>query len=96
MPFKKGQSGNPRGKPKGAISSCTKAKADYFRVYEKLGGYKAFLKYMQQNKSLWSDFYFKVLPSLIPKKTDLEGNLTGVLTIRIKVRYDNSEPGRSS
>jgi hypothetical protein len=25
-----------------------------------------------------------------------KGNLTGVLTIRIKGRYDDSEPGRSS
>ncbi len=68
MPFKKGQSGNPKGKPKGAISRCTKAKADYFEIYEKLGGYKALLKYMQQNKGLWPDFYFKVLPGLMPKK----------------------------
>ena len=81
MPFKKGQSGNPKGKPKGAISACTKAKADYFKVYQKLGGYKAFLKYMQQNEGLWPDFYFKVLPGLMPKKTDLDMKGTAVIIL---------------
>lgn len=97
MPFQKGQSGNPKGKPKGAVSACTKAKADYFKVYQRLGGYKGFLKYMKDNKQLWPDFFFKVLPSLMPKKNDLEGNVTGILTIRIKGKQDDdSQPPRSN
>lgn len=79
--YKKGESGNIKGKPKGAVGACTKAKNDYFKVYEKLGGYKAFLKYMNENRALWPDFYFKVLPSLMPKRTELEGNISGTLTI---------------
>ena len=96
MPFKKGQSGNPTGKPKGAISACTKAKADYFKVYEKLGGYKKFLKYMQENRQLWPEFFFKVLPSLMPKKNAVEGNLAGTLTIRIKGRDGNESEGSAA
>lgn len=96
MPFQKGKSGNPAGKPKGAISVCTKAKADYFKVYQKLGGYRAFLKYMQENSQLWPDFFFKVLPSLMPKKNDPEANVTGVITIQIKGRDDNAQRSGSS
>ena len=94
MKYQKGKSGNPGGRPKGAVSRCTRAKDDYFRVYEKLGGYKAFLKYIRENRQLWPEFFFRVLPSLMPKKTELEGKLgiAGTLKIEIVGRDKRDSP----
>ena len=93
--FKKGQSGNPKGKPPGALGACTKVKNDYFKVYEKLGGYKGFLKYLLSNRALWPDYYLKVLPMLMPKRTELQGNISGTLVIKIKGKHDDNEPSGS-
>ena len=125
MPFKKGESGNPRGKPKGAISACTKAKNDFFKAYFKLGGLRNLMHLFEDRK--WCkacgtnyprdydqkfckcgevvkfipgeitqrEFFFKVLPQLMPRRADIEGNLSGILTIRIKGKGDDNEPPRS-
>lgn len=95
MPFQKGVSGNPKGKPKGAISGCTKTKNDYFKVYEKMGGYNGFLKFIKENRQLWPEFFFKVLPGLMPKKTELEGKIgvSGPLRIEIVGREKKDDQG---
>jgi hypothetical protein len=102
MPFQKGQSGNPAGKPRGAVSACTRAKNDFFKAYFKLGGLKNLMHLFEDRK--WCkacgtnyprdydqkfckcgelvklipgeitqrEFFFKVLPQLMPKKADVD------------------------
>ena len=36
--WQKGQSGNPRGRPKGAKGQFTQIKADFFEAFQLLGG----------------------------------------------------------
>lgn len=43
MGYKKGESGNPAGRPKGAVGKCVKVKDDFFKAYFKLGGLKNLL-----------------------------------------------------
>lgn len=64
MPFKKGQSGNPRGRKKGAVNKTTAiVKAGIARAYEGIGGDKAFQKWAKANPG---EFYTKVLTKLVP------------------------------
>jgi len=50
MPFKKGQSGNPKGKPKGAVSKYVKVRDDFFKAYYKLGGLKNLLTLFEDRR----------------------------------------------
>lgn len=83
MKFQKGQSGNPAGKKPGTLSACAKVKADYLKIFEKLGGRKGFLKWLKENPEYIADFYIKVIPANFPKKTEISGDLSGNLTVEL-------------
>jgi hypothetical protein len=74
MPFKKGQSGNPKGRAPGAVNKTTSiVKAGITAAYEGMGGDAAFQKWAQANPS---EFYTKVLVKLVPAEmrvSDAEG-----------------------
>ena len=67
MKYKKGQSGNLKGRPKGAKDKITRtAKANIEKVIEALGGWEGILEFAeknQRNKALLYGWYFKMLPS---------------------------------
>lgn len=73
--FKKGQSGNPKGKPVGSKNrSTTEVKNAFIEVFHKRGGVNALLKFSNENPV---EFY-KILGKMVPKEMDLkvEGDIT--------------------
>jgi hypothetical protein len=64
MPFKKGQSGNPKGRKKGQSNRTTAiVREGICHAYEGIGGDKAFQVWAKANPG---EFYTKVLTKLLP------------------------------
>ena len=61
-----------KGRPKGAKNKCTRAKDDYFTVFFQMGGKKFLEKELKESKRNRGEFILRTLPSLMPKKTDIE------------------------
>jgi len=59
------------GRPRGSKSKGAKIKDDFFNAYFKMGGKKWLLGFLADKRNA-REFLFKVLPSLMPKKVDLE------------------------
>lgn len=70
MVWKKGESGNPKGKPLGAKSKVSKLKEAYVKVFEGLGGMKALKTWVESDAKNKSDFY-KLLPQLMPRESNV-------------------------
>ena len=77
MRYKKGQSGNPNGRPKGAKDKIARsAKETIEKAVEQIGGVDelvAWAKKNNRNQEKLYDWYFKMLPSSIVGGQDDEG-----------------------
>lgn len=79
MAFKKGKSGNPKGRPKGAEGKVTSAfKQALLRVYDRMGGDEQLLAWATENQT---EFY-KIAARLIP--TEVTADVDGVIEVRWK------------
>jgi hypothetical protein len=77
MPFKKGQSGNPAGKPKGTKHTMTVFKEAVCTVYQDIGGDRSFAAWAKKNPT---DFY-KIAARLIPQELTGAGGAALSITI---------------
>lgn len=75
MPFKKGQSGNPKGKPKGARTKISESFwQDWLSVYNEIGGaetLKDFALACKRNMETFLGWGAKTIP------TNVQANLSG-------------------
>ena len=73
MAFKKGESGNPSGRPLGRKNLYTKdIKTAYLEAFEKLGGINALVKWAQDNPGQFYSHMAKMLPKDVEIKSDSE------------------------
>lgn len=71
MPYRPGVSGNPAGKPKGAMNKSTiEVKRAIELAFEGIGGVKALTAWAKENPT---HFYNSVWSKIIPKDINLEG-----------------------
>jgi hypothetical protein len=72
---KGGPSPHPQGKPKGIPSAAGEIKEGFFHVYLAAGGADRLIKLLKTSKradELFKEFCFKVLPSIFPKRTEMD------------------------
>ena len=73
MAFKKGESGNIKGKPKGAVNKVTQdARALFLETLEGQSEHlsEAFEKVRQESPSKYLDLFAKYAQYFVPKKTE--------------------------
>lgn len=71
MPFEKGKSGNPAGKPKGALSHRTiAAKEAVDEVFQNIGGVPNFTRWAQDNQNDFYKMFAKSIPIDVSMKSD--------------------------
>lgn len=88
--FKKGQSGNPAGRPTGSRNKFTDIKSAFLEAFENVGGSESLTEWAKRNPK---DFYVmiaKMLPKAIESKTDLKLMQPPNLTINFT---DKKAPG---
>ena len=60
--FVKGFSGNPIGKPQGAVSRLTHLKEDFLTVYDEMGGKDGLIVWAKDHPTEFYTMLFKLLP----------------------------------
>jgi hypothetical protein len=71
--YKKGESGNLSGRPKGCKNKVTKdIKSCYLEVFDRMGGAEGLLKWAEENPEVFYGQMAKMLPKGIEIKSDQE------------------------
>ena len=84
--FRKGQSGNPAGRPRGAINLLSRtAKASVQQCFEDMGGLPAFVEWAKKNPTQFYQLYAKLLPH------EVSGEDDGGVTVIIQKLGDSTE-----
>ena len=79
--FKKGQSGNPAGRPRGSKNKFTQVLVDLvFDIEKELTEKKKGLKDCAEQDPKW--FYEKFLSKLLPKPVDVSADVSGEFTFK--------------
>ncbi|MBL7197757.1 MAG: hypothetical protein ISS47_06625 [Candidatus Omnitrophica bacterium] len=75
--WKKGESGNPSGTPKGVRKLREIALEAFFKAFEATGGEEGLIRWVKQNSSHRAKFYSWLVP-LFPKEAKFEHTGDGV------------------
>jgi len=91
MAYKKGQTGNPKGRPKGAKDKFTNLKESFLKAYQHkdgFGGDKALIDYAKTNK----ESFLQMIKGMLPKNVEMKSE--NELVIIIKSAIPEPDPPR--
>jgi hypothetical protein len=74
--WKKGVSGNPSGRRKGARNKFTTLKAAFVNAFQKLGGEEALLEWIKENDLKSGERkkeFFKMVATMLPRDIEVSG-----------------------
>ncbi len=74
--WKKGKSGNPDGRPKGAYGSFTDLKKAFLEVFSQGNGYGDGVKWLANWARENETEFFKILAKLLPKEVEVSSKQT--------------------
>jgi hypothetical protein len=99
MAFKKGESGNPKGREKGSENKVTKeAKEIFLDTLGKHSGNidKAFQEIFETDRQAFLDTFAKYVQYYIPKKTENSHDLNGEITQNIINLGNGIDPDKTT
>jgi hypothetical protein len=82
--FRKGQSGNPNGRPKGSKDKFTELKDAFLSAFDELGGVKGLVKWAKRSNDNTGHFY-QMITKLLPRDINLD--TPGDLILQISKSY---------
>lgn len=94
MKFKKGQSGNPAGRRKGAKDKFTNLKESFLKAYQAkdgFGGDEALIKFAKENRS---DF-LNMIKGMLPKNVEMKSENELIITIISAIPEPKPKPKRN-
>jgi len=94
-PFKPGQSGNPKGKPKGAVCKFTTLKAAFLSVFERTGGEDGLLEWVNASNHNKAAFY-QWITKMLPADLNLSGQDGAPIRVRLEKVITTIDPNGSN
>ena len=91
MPFKKGQSGNPKGKPKGVVCKFTTLKAAFLNVFERTGGEDGLLEWVNASNHNKAAFY-QWITKMLPADLNVSGQDGAPIRVRLEKVITTIDP----
>ena len=88
MKYKKGQSGNPAGKPKGTKNSKTLEWEEFGKELLSSGTIKAKLILESADPDTFMKYFIQLVEYFAPKQSRIENNTTNESNVTVKVDWD--------
>ncbi len=89
MPYKKGESGNPEGRPTGSKNEFTTLKDAFLDAFKELGGSQALIDWAkkgERNKAMFFQMITKMLP------TNMTGDMKAKVIVELRKTLTTKNP----
>ena len=89
MTFNKGESGNPEGRPKGAVGQFTSLKDSFINAFKELGGQDALINWAKKSERNKAQF-FQMITKMLP--TNMDANVKAKVILELKKKITDERP----
>ncbi len=89
MTFKKGESGNPDGRPEGAVGQFTSLKDAFLDAFKELGGSQALIDWAKKSERNKAQF-FGMITKMLP--TNMTGDMKAKVIVELRKTLTTKNP----